>query len=67
LLREAEAVQDVEERAELYLQAQQLVVDDAVLIPLYHDVSYTVVKPHVQGLVISPVGILSLEDIWIDD
>jgi len=67
LLREAEIVQDVDERAQLYLDAQQLVVDDAVLIPLYHDVSYTVIKPYVQGLVISPIGILSLEDIWIDD
>jgi peptide/nickel transport system substrate-binding protein/oligopeptide transport system substrate-binding protein len=67
LLLEAEATADVEERSRLYLEAQQLVIDDDVLIPLYHDVSYTVVKSHVRGLVVSPIGILSLEDIWIDD
>jgi oligopeptide transport system substrate-binding protein len=67
LLLEAEAVQDAEQRARLYLEAQQLIIDDGVLIPLYHDVSYTVVQPHVNGLVVSPIGILSLEDIWIDD
>lgn len=67
LLLEAEVVQDVDERSRLYLEAQQLIIDDDVLIPLYHDVSYTVVQPHVNGLVVSPIGILSLEDIWIDD
>jgi oligopeptide transport system substrate-binding protein len=67
LLLEAEAVQDVDERSALYLEAQQRIIDDGVLIPLYHDVSYTVVQPHVNGLVVSPIGILSLEDIWIDD
>ncbi|MDQ3549053.1 MAG: peptide ABC transporter substrate-binding protein [Chloroflexota bacterium] len=67
LLLDAEAVLDPDERARLYLAAQQLIIDDGVLIPLYHDVSYTVVQPHVNGLVVSPIGILSLEDIWIDD
>jgi peptide/nickel transport system substrate-binding protein/oligopeptide transport system substrate-binding protein len=67
LLREAEVTQDEDERSRLYLQAQQLIIDDHVLIPLYNDVSYTVARPYVKGLVISPIGILSLEDIWIDD
>ncbi|HYI14716.1 MAG TPA: peptide ABC transporter substrate-binding protein [Thermomicrobiales bacterium] len=67
LLLEAEVVQDADERSRLYVEAQQLIIDDGVLIPLYHDVSYTVVQPHVNGLVVSPIGILSLEDIWIDD
>lgn len=67
LLREAEVVQDAGERSRLYLAAQQRIIDDGVLIPLYTDVSYTVAKPYVKGLFISPIGILSLEDIWIDD
>lgn len=67
LLQEAEVAQSLDERERLYLEAQQHIVDDSVLIPLYHDVSYTVVAPSVQGLVVSPIGILSLEDIWIDD
>jgi ABC-type transport system substrate-binding protein len=67
LLLEAEAVQDVDERSALYLEAQQRIIDDGVLIPLYHDVSYTVVQPHVKGLVVSPIGILTLEENWNDD
>src|SRR5690606_34129367 len=66
LLRDAEVAQSVDERERYYLEAQQLIVNDAVLIPLYHDVSYTVVAPYVRGLVVSPIGILTLEDIWID-
>ena len=57
---------DGERRAELYLEAQQLIVDDGVLIPLYHDVEYALVKPWVNGLHISAIGMLSLEDVWID-
>ncbi|MEX1157976.1 MAG: peptide ABC transporter substrate-binding protein [Thermomicrobiales bacterium] len=67
LLLDAEVEPDPEARDQLYLDAQQLIIDDNVLIPLFHDVSYTLVKPHVNRLVVSPIGILSLEDIWIDD
>ncbi|MGH9173540.1 MAG: ABC transporter substrate-binding protein, partial [Vicinamibacterales bacterium] len=67
LLRAAEVEMDADERVRLYLEAQQRIIDDAVLIPLYHDVSYMVVKPYVNGLTISSIGILSLEDVWIDD
>jgi peptide/nickel transport system substrate-binding protein/oligopeptide transport system substrate-binding protein len=66
LLDAAEVETEVETRASLYLQAQQLILDDAVLIPLYHDVSYSVVQPWVRGLHLSPVGILSFEDVWIE-
>lgn len=66
LLDEAEVETDANRRAELYLQAQQRIIDDGVVIPLYHDVSYTLIKPWVRGLTVTPVGILSLEDVWID-
>jgi peptide/nickel transport system substrate-binding protein/oligopeptide transport system substrate-binding protein len=66
LLDAAEIEQDDQERERLYLAAQQLAIDDGVLIPLYYDVSYTVVKPWVKGLTVSPVGILSLDRVWIE-
>ena len=37
-----------------------------VLLPLYHDVSYTLIKPWVHGLTITPVGVVSLEAVWIE-
>jgi ABC-type transport system substrate-binding protein len=67
LLDAADVEPEPQRRAALYLEAQQRILDDAVLIPLYHDVSYTVVKPYVRGLTISQIGILSLEDVWIDE
>jgi len=66
LLQTAETEPDENERVSLYLAAQQLAIDDAVLIPLYHDVSYTVIKPSVNGVVVSPIGLLSLERAWIE-
>lgn len=65
LLAAAAVEQDVEQRATLYLQAQQIIIDDGVLIPLYHGVTYMVVQPEVQGLVITPIGILALDNVWI--
>ncbi|RIK47291.1 MAG: hypothetical protein DCC58_00295 [Chloroflexi bacterium] len=65
LVDDAEVEPDEARRAELYLAAQQLLIDDGVLLPLYHDVDYTLVKPWVHGLTITPIGILSLEDVWI--
>ncbi|MDQ4043942.1 MAG: peptide ABC transporter substrate-binding protein, partial [Chloroflexota bacterium] len=65
LLDDAAVEHDPEVRANLYLQAQQMIIDDAVLVPLYHDVSYTLVNQRVSGLTITPIGILSLEDVQL--
>jgi ABC-type oligopeptide transport system substrate-binding subunit len=65
LLADAGAEADVDRRAALYLEAQQIIINDNVLIPLYHGVSYMVVQPEVRGLEISAIGILTLENVWI--
>jgi ABC-type transport system substrate-binding protein len=67
LLDKAAVERDPDTRAQLYLDAQQLIIDDAVLIPLYHDVAYTLIKPYVHGLTITPIGIISLEDVWLGE
>lgn len=67
LLDQAAVEQNPDRRAQLYLEAQQQIIDDGVLIPLYHDVAYTLVKPYVRGLTITPLGIISLEDVWIGE
>src|SRR5215211_155421 len=66
LLTEAAAEQDVDARAKLYAQAQQLLIDDAVVIPLYYDVAFTLQKPYVKGLEITALGILRLESVWLE-
>jgi ABC-type oligopeptide transport system substrate-binding subunit len=66
LLREAAAEPDVAKRADLYLRAQQILLDDQVVIPLYFDVAYTLAKPAVKGLQVTPLGILGLEPVWLE-
>ncbi len=67
LLLQAAAELDVARRSELYLQAQQVLMDDQLVIPLYYDVAYTLAKPAVKGLVVTPLGILGLESVWLEN
>lgn len=66
LLAEASTEQDPEARALLYAQAQQVLIDDAVILPLYYDVSYTLQKPYVRGLELTALGILRLDSVWLE-
>lgn len=66
LLDEAAATFDVDERAALYAEAEVLLLADNVMIPLAHDVRYTLVKPWVHGLETTPLGMLYLESVWLE-
>ena len=61
LLGEASGVVDAEARVPLYEAAQRLLLDDGAVLPLYYDVGYTLVRPEVHGVEISPLGILGFE------
>jgi len=62
LLDEARLVSG-EDRIALYERANQLLMDDAALIPLYHPIGYAVARPGVGGVTATPMGILGLETI----
>lgn len=66
LLDQAALTLDETERAALYDQAQQVLADDNVLIPLYHETRYTLAKPTVHGLTLTPLGILYLDSVWME-
>jgi oligopeptide transport system substrate-binding protein len=66
LLDQAAATLDVDERAELYAEAESVLLGDNVVIPLSHDVRYTLMKPWVKGLDITPLGLLYLENAWLE-
>jgi ABC-type transport system substrate-binding protein len=53
-------------RAAALRRAQQAVLDDAVVLPLFFDVEYLLVAPAVRDLPVTPLGILGLEHVWID-
>jgi ABC-type transport system substrate-binding protein len=52
-----------DERAAVFARANQLLVDDAALLPLYHSLGYTITRPGLAGVDVTPMGILGLESI----
>ena len=66
LLADAQRERDEERRGELYRQAEKILLDDHVLIPLTHQTSYTIVKPYINDLEITPLGILDLAPVDLE-
>ncbi len=66
LLDEAAVEQNVSNRLAMYQQAEQLAVDDAPCIPLWHNTNYILVKPYVKGYELSAQGIPDLSKVYID-
>ncbi|HET9909183.1 MAG TPA: peptide ABC transporter substrate-binding protein, partial [Anaerolineales bacterium] len=54
LLEAARVEQDVTKRMAMYQQAEQILVDDAAALFTVHWLSYELVKPYVQGYVLTP-------------
>lgn len=63
LLNQAAVEKNEDARWKLYQQAEQIILDDAPVIPIYHDVDHLLVKPYVKGLTLTPMGILDLSTI----
>lgn len=56
LLEQARVTQDREARLRLYQQAEQLLLDDAGIIPLFHVHEFALIQPYVKNFAIGPVG-----------
>jgi peptide/nickel transport system substrate-binding protein/oligopeptide transport system substrate-binding protein len=54
---------DRSKRMSIYRGVEERILRDYPAVPLYHSVSYTLVKPYVTGLTVTPMGILSLKDV----
>jgi len=66
LLDQAAIEQDEALRLAMYQQAEQLVVDDAPCLPLFHGANYILVEPYVKDYELSPLGIPDLSRVYID-
>lgn len=66
LLEEARVEADPERRMELYQQAEEIIVEDAVWIPLYHGVDYVLVKPNIKNFSVTPQGLFSYERAYLE-
>ena len=63
LVEQARVEKDYDVRLGLYRQAEQLLMDDAGIIPLYHSQDFVLVRPHVEGFRVLPIGQLDLSGI----
>jgi oligopeptide transport system substrate-binding protein len=66
LLETAAAELDSELGLALYQQAEQMLVDDAVCIPLCFGVNYVLVKPYVSGYQLNLLGFAMLNEVSIE-
>jgi oligopeptide transport system substrate-binding protein len=57
LLEQARTERDVTKRLQLYQQAEQMIVDDAAVLFTTHGLSHVLVKPYVQGYVLTPIDV----------
>ena len=62
VLEEARGEADHEERMALYRKAEDMIVNAAPWVPIYHGINYVLVKPYVEGLMITPQGEYRLND-----
>ena len=66
LLEAARVEQDVTKRIAMYQQAEQILVSEAPALFTVHWLSYELVKPYVQGYVLTPIDIPIERYMWLD-
>ncbi|MEM2020682.1 MAG: ABC transporter substrate-binding protein [Zestosphaera sp.] len=67
LLELGRSVTDMIERSEVYSEAQEILLKDLPLIPLFVLKDYTAVNKNVKGLlVLPPYGTIFINDVWIE-
>ncbi len=65
LLDKAQSVAEQGERIKLYRQAEQIIVDEAPAIWLFHPVNLYLKAGNIQGVQTNPMDIVPLSSIWI--
>ncbi len=66
LLDQAAVEQDYNKRIAMYQQAEQLVIDQAPVMPLWFSRNYVLVNPRVKGYNIDPMGVPRFNQITLE-
>jgi oligopeptide transport system substrate-binding protein len=66
LLDQAAIEQNKAVRLDMYQQAEQLVVDDAPCLPLFHGTNYILMEPYVKSYELGPLGVPDLSKVYIN-
>lgn len=67
LLNQAKNVVDDKEKAEIYLQAEQLVVGNALIAPMYLEASPTYVKNYVKNYYVTTNGLVDFSQVSVEN
>ena len=67
LLNQAKDVVDDKEKAEIYLQAEQLVVGNALIAPMYLEASPTYVKNYVKNYYVTTNGLVDFSQVSVEN
>lgn len=67
LLNQAKDVVDDKEKAEIYLQAEQLVVGNALIAPIYLEASPTYVKNYVKNYYVTTNGLVDFSQVSVEN
>ncbi|MBM4432577.1 MAG: peptide ABC transporter substrate-binding protein [Chloroflexi bacterium] len=59
------ATEPASEGLALYQQAEEMLMNDAAVIPLWFGQNYTLVKPYVQGYKLNPMGLAELSKVTV--
>ncbi len=66
LLSQAAVETNARRRIDLYRRVEELVLEDWVAVPLWHDSQFLLVQPHVKGFELTPIGVPQLQNIHIE-
>ncbi len=66
VLEQARTEENITSRIALYQEAERIIVEDVPAIFLSHSITYTLVKPYIQGYVEAPMVIPFERYLWID-
>lgn len=56
------------DRLDIYREAEQLIIEDAPMVPLFHTVIVLATRPEVRGLDLTPMGMgnIAFENVWFE-
>ena len=67
LLEKARVEPDTLKRIDLYRIAEEMIVDDAPWVPLWHPTErYVLIKPHLKGYALTPIIVPKLRHVYVE-
>ena len=66
LLSQAAVETNTRRRIRLYQQVEEMVLEDWVAVPLWHDRQFLLAQPYVKGFEVTPIGVPQLQNIRIE-